>query len=191
VMSFFQDRVPWAIYLGPVLNCNPPISASWVARIAGLSHWCPAHVSPFRKQVNKMEFFTSLWESRGWIWGENAKDWADAFQWMLGIPGSLVLRDFPSTYAGKFGLGIFKCPGDDFQFLRLLCHTSLVSACFSVSLLKVSTTLCLLDITHQHVCMYSLHVTEFRWGLEALKSLVQKHKQSVDFIHMYVYIMLY
>jgi hypothetical protein len=37
-----MNYLPWL-----ALNCDPPISASWVARIIGVSHWGPADLSFF------------------------------------------------------------------------------------------------------------------------------------------------
>jgi hypothetical protein len=40
--GFFQDRISRTIYLGWLQTMIPLISASWVARITGMSHWCLA-----------------------------------------------------------------------------------------------------------------------------------------------------
>jgi hypothetical protein len=40
--GFFWDRVSQTICLGWVQTAVLLISASWVARITGESHWCPA-----------------------------------------------------------------------------------------------------------------------------------------------------
>jgi hypothetical protein len=39
---FFQDRILWTICTGWFWTGILPISASWVARITGVRHWCPA-----------------------------------------------------------------------------------------------------------------------------------------------------
>jgi hypothetical protein len=39
---FFQDRVSWTICHGWLQTSILLISASWVARITGVGHWCPA-----------------------------------------------------------------------------------------------------------------------------------------------------
>jgi hypothetical protein len=44
VMGFFSDRVLWTISPGWLQTAIFLISASWVARIIGMSHWCPAVV---------------------------------------------------------------------------------------------------------------------------------------------------
>jgi hypothetical protein len=40
--SYFQDRVSQTTCLGWLRTSILLISASWVARITGMSHWCPA-----------------------------------------------------------------------------------------------------------------------------------------------------
>jgi hypothetical protein len=42
VIGFFWDRVSWTIYPGWLWTVILLISASWVARITGVSHWCLA-----------------------------------------------------------------------------------------------------------------------------------------------------
>jgi hypothetical protein len=42
LVGYFQDRVWWTIYPGWLQTDILLISASWVARILSISHWCPA-----------------------------------------------------------------------------------------------------------------------------------------------------
>jgi hypothetical protein len=44
--GIFQDRVSKNL-LGQALNCNSPVSASWVARITGMSHQVPDRAEGF------------------------------------------------------------------------------------------------------------------------------------------------
>jgi hypothetical protein len=39
---FFRDRVSWTIYLGWLWTLILLLSAFWVTRITGVSHWCLA-----------------------------------------------------------------------------------------------------------------------------------------------------
>jgi hypothetical protein len=45
--GFFWDRVLWTICLGWLWNLILLISVSWVARITGVCHWCPAERKVF------------------------------------------------------------------------------------------------------------------------------------------------
>jgi hypothetical protein len=51
VMGFFQARVSQTICLGWLWTSIPLISASWVARIAGVSHWHLAHYAYFKVEL--------------------------------------------------------------------------------------------------------------------------------------------
>jgi hypothetical protein len=44
VMDFFQDRVSWTVCLGWIWTRIILISASWVGRITGVIHQCPANI---------------------------------------------------------------------------------------------------------------------------------------------------
>jgi hypothetical protein len=52
----FSDRVSRAICLGWLRTAILLISASWVARIIGVSHWCPASIHLFFAQIKALPF---------------------------------------------------------------------------------------------------------------------------------------
>jgi hypothetical protein len=43
-VRYFQGRVSWTICLGWLWTVILLLSASWVARITGVSHWCPVRI---------------------------------------------------------------------------------------------------------------------------------------------------
>jgi hypothetical protein len=44
-VGYFPDKVSGTIYWAWLRNAILLISASWVDRITGVSHWCPADIS--------------------------------------------------------------------------------------------------------------------------------------------------
>jgi hypothetical protein len=51
-VRYFQDRVSQTIFLGWLWTAIPLISASWVSRIKGVSHWCPANMRSWDRHGN-------------------------------------------------------------------------------------------------------------------------------------------
>jgi hypothetical protein len=88
VMFFFQDRVLWTICQGWLWTTVFLISASWVARIAGMSHQCPAIALLF------------------WVRGQKAPSLATLRVWWLrsiggGAAGSVVELSVSLNIAGR------------------------------------------------------------------------------------------
>jgi hypothetical protein len=48
---FFHDRVLWTIFLGWLRTAILLISTAWIARIIGVSHWCPDCFAYFLEKV--------------------------------------------------------------------------------------------------------------------------------------------
>jgi hypothetical protein len=70
VMGFFQDRVSWTVCPGWLGTAIFLISASWVARIIGVSHWCPANICYLKKGREIKAWRTCLQEVMIWIWND-------------------------------------------------------------------------------------------------------------------------
>jgi hypothetical protein len=54
VVGFFRDKVWWTVWPGWLQTAILLITASWVARITGVSHWCLAVLNIFI--YSKIEF---------------------------------------------------------------------------------------------------------------------------------------
>jgi hypothetical protein len=63
--GFFQDRVSQNYLSWLPSNCILLISASWVARITGMSHWCPAMLPIFVFNVYSI-FIWCVWGDGEW-----------------------------------------------------------------------------------------------------------------------------
>jgi hypothetical protein len=92
VKGFFQDRVLQTVCTGWLWTTILLISTSWIARITGLSHWCPAH-QPFFVvgflEIGSQKLFAWIgfeqWSSWSASWVARIMFWATSTQLVLGF----------------------------------------------------------------------------------------------------------